>query len=115
MHQHVQFRLLLDVCRSDQELSLLFPKGMKVKFDAVNQPTRLVPDETTSGGGSGGGAGSAARSSKKFGWAITLLWVGKKPDLEDFKLSQENESLQQQEKMFLKRMELVEKKVNFVS
>ncbi len=26
---------LLDVCRSDQELSLLFPKGMKVSFDAT--------------------------------------------------------------------------------
>lgn len=36
-------QLVLDVCKSDQELALLFPKGMKVEFDCVEARSEAQP------------------------------------------------------------------------
>ncbi|XP_023340636.1 uncharacterized protein LOC111710748 isoform X2 [Eurytemora carolleeae] len=70
--------LLGDAVRTDQELSLLFPVGLKVYADMVSQVPRLVPES-----GSSPSFRDDKGEEKKCCWVINCLWVGDldcKPD-----------------------------------
>ena len=75
-------KLLGDMFKTDQELSLLFPAGKTVFMDLVSQVSRLVPE---SGSSLGGKTECVEKSEeRKCGWVVSTLWfeeVANKPDL----------------------------------
>ena len=91
-------RLLGDMFKTDQELSLLFPPGKKVMMDLVSQVSRLVPE---SGSCLGGKAETTEKTEeRKCGWVVSTLWFegeDKKPDMENLNtgasLSEEKRSI----------------------
>jgi hypothetical protein len=70
----------LDVCKTDQELSLLLPKGQKVKVSVEIQTAKaIVVAEEEYGNGHRNGP-------RRCGWHVTELWVnGSKADFNEEK------------------------------
>ena len=113
-------RLLGDMFKTDQELSLLFSPGKTVFMDLVSQVSRLVPE---SGSSLGGGKSESAEKTeeRKCGWVVSMLWfqdMDHKPCIDKLnsgdKLETENASIEECVELISEQVMLEDEEVGVV-
>jgi hypothetical protein len=100
--------LLLDSCRTDREMELLFPEGKQVFFDADGQKAQMVPDDGDRLPADSEGEAASAAKRTTYAWRISMLWVGERPDEQAFA---EAAAFEEHQKFFQQRLEEVEAQI----